>query len=108
MHSMQVSPSFEEFATASAEGRVVPVYRELFGDSLTPVEAYRRIACGNSSFLFESVLGADPFLRIEAFGHNVVVTDAERYERTESRDPLRDLERLLARYQACHIPGLPR
>src|ERR1700733_4586751 len=117
--SMHVSPTFEEFQAASADGKIVPVYRELFGDTLTTVEAYRRIARGNSSFLFESVvggekigrysfLGADPFLRIEAFGQNVVVTDAERCERTESRDPLRDLERLLARYQACHIPGLPR
>ncbi|HET6328967.1 MAG TPA: anthranilate synthase component I [Planctomycetaceae bacterium] len=116
---MQVSPTFDEFAAASAEGRVVPVYRELFGDSLTPVEAYRRIARGNSSFLFESVvggekigrysfLGADPFLRIEAFGQDVVVTEGDRSDRFESRDPLRDLERLLAKYQARHIPGLPR
>jgi anthranilate synthase component 1 len=116
---MQVSPNFEDFAKASADGRVVPVYRELFGDSLTPVEAYRRIARGDSSFLFESVvggekigrysfLGADPFLRIEAFGHDVVITAGDRSERSESQDPLRDLERLLARYQACHLPGLPR
>jgi anthranilate synthase component 1 len=116
---MHVSPNFEEFAAASAEGRVVPVYRELFGDSLTPVEAYRRIARGNSSFLFESVvggekigrysfLGADPFLRIEAFDKEVIVTQDGRSERFESPDPLRDLERLLSRYRARHIPGLPR
>jgi anthranilate synthase component 1 len=116
---MTISPNFEEFQAASAEGRVVPVYRELFGDSLTPVEAYRRIARGESSFLFESVvggekigrysfLGADPFLRIEAFGNDVVVTEDGRSEQFESADPLRDLERLLSRYQARHVPGLPR
>jgi anthranilate synthase component I len=116
---MHVSPSFDEFKAASADGRVVPVYRELFGDSLTPVEAYRRIARGDSSFLFESVvggekigrysfLGAGPFLRIEAFGNDVVVTEEGRSDEFESRDPLRDLERLLARYKARHIPGLPR
>jgi anthranilate synthase component I len=118
-HSMHVSPTFEEFQAACADGRVVPVYRELFGDSLTPVEAYRRIARGDSSFLFESVvggekigrysfLGADPFLRIEAFGNDVVVTEEGRGEKFQSRDPLRDLERLLARYKARHVLGLPR
>ncbi len=54
---MHVSPDFNEFVAAYGEGRIVPVYRELFGDSLTPVEAYRRIARGDSSFLFESVIG---------------------------------------------------
>jgi anthranilate synthase component 1 len=116
---MHISPTFEEFQAAAADGRVVPVYRELFGDSLTPVEAYRRIARGDSSFLFESVvggekigrysfLGADPFLRIEAFANDVVVTEDGRSDKFESRDPLRDLERLLARYKARHLPGLPR
>jgi anthranilate synthase component 1 len=116
---MHVWPPFDEFAAAAAEGRVVPVYRELFGDSLTPVEAFRRIAAGDSSFLFESVvggekigrysfLGADPFLRIESFGNKVVVTEDARSQEFESPDPLRDLERLLARYRARHVPGLPR
>jgi len=116
---MHVSPTFEEFQAASAGGRIVPVYRELFGDTLTPVEAYRRIARGNSSFLFESVvggekigrysfLGADPFLRIEAFGQKVVITEDGRSEERQSADPLQDLERLLARYRGRHLPGLPR
>jgi anthranilate synthase component 1 len=116
---MLVSPTFDEFKAAAADGCIVPVYCELFGDSLTPVEAYRRIARGNSSFLFESVvggekigrysfLGADPFLRIEAFGNNVVIREEDRSEEFESADPLRDLERLLSRYRAHHIPGLPR
>ena len=116
---MHVSPTFEEFQAASADGKIVPVYRELFGDTLTPVEAYRRIARGTSSFLFESVvggekigrysfLGADPFLRIEAFGQKVVITEDGRSEERESADPLLDLERLLARYRGRHLPGLPR
>src|ERR1700678_1524902 len=97
--SMNVSPTFEEFQAASADGGIFPVYRELFGDTLTPVEAYRRIARGNSSFLFESVvggekigrysfLGADPFLRIEAFGNDVVVTREGTTEQFHSADPL--------------------
>src|SRR5580698_2032132 len=103
---MPVVPDFDTFTRIASEGRVVPVYRRLFGDALTPVDAYRRIAGGPSSFLFESVvggekigrysfLGADPFLRIEAFGNDVVITRGGASEQFQSADPLRDLERLL-------------
>jgi anthranilate synthase component 1 len=116
---MPILPDFETFARFASEGRIVPVYRRLFGDALTPVEAYRRIERGPSSFLFESVvggekigrysfLGADPFLRIEAFGNDVVVTRDGASEQFHSPDPLRDLERLLSEYRAVHLPGLPR
>ena len=67
--------------------------------ALTPVEAYRRIERGPSSFLFESVvggekigrysfLGADPFLRIEAFGQRRR-GHARRNERAISVPPIR-------------------
>jgi len=116
---MSVLPDFDTFARMSSKGRMVPVYRRLFGDALTPVEAYRRIEGGPSSFLFESVvggekigrysfLGADPFLRIEAFGNDVVVTRDGANEQYHSADPLRDLERLLSQYRAVDVPGLPR
>ncbi len=116
---MPTLPDYHTFARLASEGRIVPVYRRLFGDALTPVEAYRRIERGPSSFLFESVvggekigrysiLGADPFLRIEAFGNDVVVTREGASEQFQSADPLRDFERLLAQYRAVHLPGLPR
>jgi len=116
---MPIFPDFETFSRRASGGRIVPVYRRLFGDTLTPVEAYRRIERGASSFLFESVvggekigrysfLGAVPFLRIEAFGNDVVVTKDDASEQFHSNDPLRDLERLLAQYRAEHVPGLPR
>jgi anthranilate synthase component 1 len=116
---MPTLPDYDTFARLASEGRIVPVYRRLFGDALTPVEAYRRIERSPSSFLFESVvggekigrysiLGADPFLRIEAFGNDVVVTREGASEQFQSADPLRDLERLLSQYRAVHLPGLPR
>jgi anthranilate synthase component I len=116
---MPVLPDFDTFARMASKGRIVPVYRRLFGDALTPVEAYRRIERGPSSFLFESVvggekigrysfLGADPFLRIEAFGNDVVVTRGGASEQFRSSDPLRELERLLSQYRAIDVPGLPR
>lgn len=113
------SPDFETFRKLAADADLVPVYRQLVSDTLTPVSAYARIQQGECAFLFESVvggerigrfsfLGADPFLRIDAFGNRVVVTKDGRTETHDSRDPLRELEELLAGYRAAHVPGLPR
>ena len=72
-------PSFEQFAELARSHSVVPVYRRLTGDTLTPVSAFKKIETGDWSFLFESVvggerigrysfLGAEPFRKFEARG----------------------------------------
>ena len=61
---------------------LVPVYRRLVCDSLTPVSAFHKIDSGRCACLFESVVGgekvgrysflaADPFFEIEAYGSRV-------------------------------------
>ena len=112
-------PDFDTFTQMAGRNRLVPVYRQLVSDTLTPVSAYCKIQWGACSFLFESVvggerigrysfLGADPFLRLDAFGSRVVLSRERGSETFESLDPLRDLERILAEYPAEHLPGLPR
>ncbi|WP_165247922.1 anthranilate synthase component I [Paludisphaera soli] len=115
-------PSFEDFAARAGSAACVPVYRQLVGDNLTPVSAFGRIERSAPSFLFESVvggekvgrfsfLGTEPFLRFEARGDQVLVTEpgnpgSER--RSTSADPFVELERLVDKYRAAHVPGLPR
>src|SRR3954464_4008550 len=80
---MSHRPTFDEFSALAAGHSVVPVYRRLIGDTLTPVSAYCKIQEGDWAFLFESVvggervgrysfLGAGPFWRLSAFGGRVV------------------------------------
>src|SRR5262249_32257288 len=80
---MRHRPTFEEFAALAEGVTVVPVYRQLIGDTLTPVSAFCKIQEGDWAFLFESVVGgervgrysfvgAGPFLTFQAFGHRVV------------------------------------
>jgi anthranilate synthase component 1 len=103
-------------------GRVVPLVRQLLADDLTPVSAFRRIAGDGPSFLFESVvggekigrysfLGSGPFLRFQAWGRQIRISDpgggTPPHEQS-SDDPLATLEALVHRYQAVHLPGLPR
>src|SRR5690242_15215907 len=115
-------PRFDEFVRWTAEAPCVPVYRQLTGDALTPVSAFRRIERAAPSFLFESViggekvgrfsfLGTEPFLTFEARGPDVVIArpnDPASDRRFTSADPFRDLEALVARYRAVHLPSLPR
>ena len=109
--------TFVQRADSSGSDRLVPVYRQLVSDTLTPVSAFCRIGSGESAFLFESVVGgervgrfsfvgSDPFLRIEAHGSNVTVTavgddptgvlpETATGQTREVDDPLAELESLL-------------
>jgi anthranilate synthase component 1 len=115
-------PAFEGFVRLAGQAPCVPVFRQLTGDGLTPVSAFRRIERSAPSFLFESViggekvgrfsfLGTEPFLRFEARGPEVSIIpahDPEASRRFTSSDPFRDLQTLVERYRAVHLPGLPR
>jgi anthranilate synthase component I len=117
---MRYHPTFEEFVALSREASLVPVYRQLIGDALTPVSAFCKIQEGEWAFLFESVvggerlgrysfLGAGPFLRFQAFGRRVVLQPATGPAvELEHPDPLRLLEEKLNAYRAPHVAGLPR
>src|SRR3984957_4340634 len=123
---MRHRPNFEEFVELARGSTVVPVYRQLIGDTLTPVSAFCKIQEGEWSFLFESVvggerlgrysfLGSGPFLRFQAFGERVRIETPRPgapgiWDTVEQDhpDPLRLLEERLAGYRAASLPGLPR
>src|SRR5438067_503876 len=116
---MSHRPSFAEFAALAPGASLVPVYRQLVGDTLTPVSAFCKIQEEGPSFLFESVvggerlgrysfLGSGPFLRLEAYDRQVRIEEGSSVLEQEHPDPLRLLEELLAKYRAPHVPGLPR
>jgi anthranilate synthase component 1 len=118
---LRYRPTFSEFQQLAEEVSLVPIYRQLIGDALTPVTAFCKIQEGEWSFLFESVVGGEkigrysfvgsgPFLQFEAFGRKVVIRKPkERVVRElEVADPLRLLEENLAAYRAASVPGLPR
>src|SRR5262245_31496127 len=119
--TMSHRPSYDEFAALAAGFTAVPVYRELTGDTLTPVSAFGRIAGGHDrAFLFESVvggerigrysfLGAGPFRTFEAINRRVETrAESGPVHIAEHGDPLKALEDEIARYRAPHVPGLPR
>src|SRR5262245_40312156 len=113
-------PPFDQFAELARTHTVVPVYRRLTGDTLTPVSAFCKVQEGDWSFLFESVvggervgryscLGSGPFLTFEAYGNRVRTREGGGpWSEREAADPLKLLEDLIAAYRAPNLPGLPR
>ncbi len=111
-------PDFETFRRLAAEHQLVPVYRRLVSDTLTPVSAFRKIDTGGSACLFESVIGgervgrysflaAEPFLELTARDRQVTVTGAAGSQTFTAEDPLVELRSRLTGVSAARLPGLP-
>src|SRR5438128_12683620 len=116
---MRHRPTFEEFVELARGAGLVPVYRQLIGDTLTPVSAFCKIQEGDWAFLCESVvggerlgrysfLGSGPFLVFQAFGRRVRIVQREGTVEREHPDPLQLLQELIAEYRTPPLHGLPR
>ena len=126
------SPTPEEFAKLAAQGNLVPVTRRLLADFETPLSAYRKIRGQGESFLFESVEGGEHLGRYSFVGCNPrvvirqtartveVFENGKRVEESTVRGPLKPaepgtvrdglevVERILKRFRAVPLLGLPR
>lgn len=115
-------PDFEGFTAASATGaQIIPVYRQLLADRLTPVSAFQVLGRDPHAFLLESVVGGDqvarysfiataPSLVYQVAGGNALIARAGMGGMREfsTTDPLRDLQELLPHrnyYQAKNLPA---
>jgi len=116
---LDVSPSREEFHVLAANHSVVPVWRELLADLITPVAAFARL-CGDDQpgFLFESVEHGERWSRFSFVGRNPIATLVLRdgivtvdgdLPAAMPRDKgiLAAIEWLLAAYRSPVIDSLP-
>src|ERR1700677_3283541 len=56
-------PDFANFAAAAAEADIVPIYRQLLADHLTPVTAFEVLGRDDHAFLLETVGGGEKIAR---------------------------------------------
>ncbi|MFO0941051.1 MAG: hypothetical protein U0930_09805 [Pirellulales bacterium] len=56
---MPAQPNLDRFTQLATQFDVIPVYRRLLSDTLTPVSAFRLLDDGRSAALFESVIGGE-------------------------------------------------
>jgi anthranilate synthase component 1 len=126
-------PTQADFLNVFAgQGNLVPVTRRILADFETPLSAYRKIRGQGESFLFESVEGGEHLGRYSFVGCNpraVIKQTGNRIDLIENgkvvekfgipvpgrepcekcvKDGLEVVEKVLQRYRAVPVPGLPR
>ena len=115
---MTIRPDFDEFAELARRHRVVPVWRSLLADQVTPVAIFARCVGADDGFLLESVENGERWSRWSFLGRNPLATITSAQGRIEVTGPLADqipvtegmldtLERLLDEFRAPAIDGLP-
>lgn len=129
---LDASPSFAEFERLAHQGNVVPVYRTVVADLLSPVSAFLKLAPQSVattsararpdskrsySFLLESVeggervgrytfFGKDPFQIVSCRGNRITLVRGSRAA-NESGNIFAYLRHVGARYRSVQVPGLP-
>jgi anthranilate synthase component 1 len=113
-------PSRDDFHALARQHTVVPVWRELLADQITPVAAFRRLTAGSdaAAFLLESVEHAERWGRFSFIGRSPSATLIARDGRIEvdgdippsvplDAGVLAAVEGLLAAYRSPTLPELP-
>jgi anthranilate synthase component 1 len=112
------SSTKEQLAALAASHSVVPVWRELVADTLTPVEAFLRLVGDQPGFLLESAEHGERWGRYSFVGRRPVATVVARGARLEvegrlpapvplDRGALAGLAGLLERCRSPEFPFLP-
>jgi anthranilate synthase component 1 len=115
-------PDIQTFTELAASGNLIPIYRRICSDQLTPVMAYRRLVQPDErtapSFLLESVVGGDrqarysfmgarPAVQILARGKQVERLTGSTVQKVDSDDPLTEMARWTQEYRLARPEGLP-
>ncbi|MEK6732764.1 MAG: anthranilate synthase component I [Candidatus Omnitrophota bacterium] len=111
-------PSKQEFIKLAKKANIVPVYKEILADTLTPVSAFQKIA-NNCSYLLESVegqekiarfsfIGIEPSVVFKSKGNLIELTRFGKVKKYSAIDPLFEIQKIMNDFKAAEIKGLPR
>jgi len=116
-------PDIDSFISMTDRSDLVPVYRTIIADLETPLTLFAKVAGEEKhAFLFESMEGGEKWGRYSFIGLDPLVTFTSRGDRVTLRvpdhqedpaeilsaNPLDELKRLLASFNAVDLPGMPR
>jgi len=113
-----IRPTREEFRDLAAEHTVVPVWRELLADLVTPVAMFARCVGDDPGFLLESVEHGERWSRWSFIGRNPIATLTSRGGALEVDGDLHPevptdagmlaaVEAILERYRSPRLDELP-
>lgn len=114
-----IVPTFEAFQGLLKTGNLIPVYKEVFADTDTPISLFSKFT-DEASFLFENVdasngqwgrysyIGLQPSMIIRGRGNGLEIVEANgQATRVLSGDPLELLEAELKKIEPVLLPDLP-
>src|SRR5205809_4323970 len=98
--------SLEEVKKLQAQGNVIPVYKSIIADFLTPVSAFLKLEKDRShAFLLESVEGGERIARYSFLGGDPFLI--KRYRNGKPADFIESLRSTMARFHSVSVPNLP-
>src|SRR5215467_1201941 len=101
-----MQPALEEVKKLQSEGNVIPVYKSVIADFLTPVSAFLKLEKDRSyAFLLESVEGGERIARYSFLGGDPFFV--KRYRDGKPADFMEDLRATMARFKSVKLPDLP-
>ena len=111
-------PSKKEFVRLAKKANVIPIYREILGDLLTPVSAYMKVG-GRYSYLLESVegeekiarysfIGIEPSIIFKSKGRNIEITRKGKTKKFSTSSPLKEIANIMKGFIPARVKGLPR
>ena len=111
-------PSKQDFIKLSKKANVVPVYKEILADTLTPVSMFQKTGNGYS-YLLESVegqekiarfsfIGTEPSLIFKSKSNSVELNIRGKVKKYFVDEPLMEIERIMKDFKAAEVKGLPR
>src|SRR5215510_12775600 len=101
-----MQPDLKEVQRLREQGNVVPVYKSVIADFLTPVSAFLKLEKDQPyAFLFESVEGGETIARYSFLGCNPFLIS--RYRKGQPADFMANLRATLNRFRSVKLPNLP-
>src|SRR6266851_2806486 len=115
---VSVSLTLDQVKERARHAPMVPIFRDMLSDALTPLTAFAALAGDGPAYLLESVergeqlgrysfVAADPMAIVTIADGRATVQDTSGRRELEGADPLRALEAYLQTYAAEPAEGLP-
>src|ERR1041384_1075148 len=101
-----MQPSLQEVQRLQSQGNVIPVYKSVIADFLTPVSAFLKLEKDRShAFLLESIEGGERIARYSFLGGGPFLI--KRYRDGRPADFMENLRATMARFRSAKLANLP-
>lgn len=110
--------TLERVKELAVEYNIIPLVSEFYSDMDTPISVFKRMADKGESFLLESMgsslvtsrysfIGRNPFIIFLGKGNSSETIYADGRKETATGNPIENLEKLVSRYRAPRLDGIP-